>query len=57
MKRQPLISNTLPPSARDALMRAAQTPIPVHDPLARIKAIQKAIERAKQTYPHLFRKD
>jgi hypothetical protein len=56
MTLQP-IANLLPPSVRDALVRASQTQIPDTDPLARIKAIQKAIERAKQTYPNLFKKD
>jgi hypothetical protein len=51
------ISNLLPASVRNALVQASQTPIPATDPLARIKAIQKAIERAKQSHPHFFKKD
>ena len=32
-----------------------QTPIPGHDPLARAKAIDKAIERVKRQYPQFFK--
>ena len=33
---------------------AAQTPITRDDPLARVKAIEKAIERIKSQYPQFF---
>jgi hypothetical protein len=51
------ISTHFPPSVRDALVRASQTPIPDSDPLARIKAIEQATKRAKQSVPNFFRKD
>lgn len=44
----------LPPAAIAALVRAAGTPIPDWDPLARIKAIENATERIRAAYPHLF---
>lgn len=51
--RQPL----LPPHVRDELKRAADTPVTPTDPNARIRAINKVIERAKQRYPTLFMPD
>lgn len=47
----------LPPSARDALQRAAQTPVPDHDPLARVKAITKTTQQLRSQYPEFFRKE
>lgn len=46
-----------PPAAREALQRAAQTPIPDDDPLARVKAIDQCIQRLRRQYPEFFRKD
>lgn len=45
----------LPPDARVWLMVAARTPITEANPLARVKAIEKAIRRVKATYPQLFK--
>jgi len=50
----PRISNLLPPNARDILVIAAQTPITSADPLARVKAIEKAIQRVMQLCPQFF---
>lgn len=36
------------------LQKAQKTPIPDHDPFARVKAIDKARERVRQMYPNLF---
>lgn len=47
-------AKVLPPEAARLLQQAAQTPIPGHDPLARVKAIDKAIERVKREYPQFF---
>ena len=48
-------AKVLPQEAARLLQQAAQTPIPGHDPLARVKAIEKAIERIKRQYPQCFR--
>lgn len=50
----PTLSTFLPPAARIKLQRAAQTPIPADDPLARVKAIEKATQWIKQEYPQFF---
>jgi len=47
----------LPLEARLALQRAAQTPITVDDPLARVKAIEQATRRVKTTYPSFFKQE
>ncbi len=44
----------LPQPAIAQLVQAARTPIPEHDPLARVKAIEKATQRVKSTYPEKF---
>jgi hypothetical protein len=46
---------SLPPAAVKLLQQAAKTPIPRHDPLARVKAVEKAIERVKREYPQYFK--
>ena len=48
-------AKVLPYDAARLLQQAAQTPIPGHDPLARVKAIEKAIERVKREHPQFFR--
>lgn len=48
-------ANVLPRDAAKLLQQAAQTPIPGHDPLARVKAIDKATERVKRQYPQFFK--
>lgn len=44
----------LPPDAIALLQKASQTPIPAHDPHARVKAVDKARERIRTMYPNLF---
>jgi hypothetical protein len=46
----------LPQEAINLLKRAAQTPITPADPLARVKAIEKATQRIKTLYPNYFLK-
>ena len=53
MKNQPP-ATTLPTDAAKLLKQAAQTPITRADPLARVKAIEKAIERVKREYFQFF---
>lgn len=48
-------ANVLPSDAAKLLRQAAQTPIPGHDPLARVKAIDKATERVKRQFPQFFK--
>lgn len=50
-------SGRLPIEAAELLKRAAQTPVTRADPLARLKAIEKATQRIKSLYPNLFKKD
>lgn len=45
----------LPPDAIAILQKASLTPIPAHDPFARVKAIDKACERVKSMYPNHFK--
>ena len=47
-------ANALPRDAAKLLQQAAQTPITRADPLARVKAIEKAIERVKRENPQFF---
>lgn len=54
MKNKPP-ATTLPPDAAKLLKQAAQTPITRADPLARVKAIEKAVERVKRQYPQFFK--
>lgn len=49
------ISTQLPFDVRAALARAAKTPIPPGDPMARTKAIEEVVRRAKANYPKYFR--
>jgi hypothetical protein len=44
----------LPEAAREALKRAARTPIPEFDPLARERAINAAIRSVRLLYPDHF---
>lgn len=48
-------ANVLPRDAAKLLRQAAQTPITRADPLARVKAIEKAIERVKRDHPQFFK--
>ena len=47
----------LPEIVVELLKQAAQTPITRIDPLARVKAIEKATQRVKSLFPNLFKKD
>jgi hypothetical protein len=52
---KPQFNNVLPKEAQRELMRAAQTPITEQDPLARRKAIDKAVERVQAKWPQFFK--
>ena len=52
---KPQFNNVLPKEAQLELMRAAQTPITEQDPLARRKAIDKAVERVQAKWPQFFK--
>lgn len=52
---QPPVATTLPPEAARILQQAAKTPITEFDPLARTKAIERAIERVKRNWPEMFK--
>lgn len=52
-----MTKHLLPYEARALLQRAAATPIPPHDPLSRVKAIESASSRLKLEYPQFFRKE
>ncbi len=47
----------LPLVAREALQRAACTPVNEGDPMARLKAIDKTIQGLRAKYPQFFRKE
>lgn len=47
----------LPLEAQQILIRASTTPITPTDPLARVKAIEKANQQVKQLFPQYFRKE
>ncbi|CAB3703753.1 hypothetical protein SB816_28485 [Achromobacter sp. SIMBA_011] len=49
------LSTLLPPEAVRVLQQAARTPITRADPLARVKAIEKACERVRLGNPDFFR--
>jgi hypothetical protein len=55
--REPKPCDHLPPFARDKLVRASQTPVTPHNPLARQVAIDQAVLESRAMYPQLFRKD
>ncbi len=48
-------AKVLPTDAAKLLKQAAQTPITRADPLARVKAIEKAVERVKRQFPQFFK--
>lgn len=56
MKPAPL-ARVLPADAVAALVKAAATEPSAADPLRRQKAIEKATQRIKQQYPHLFNQE
>lgn len=47
----------LPETAADALKRAAQVKPTASDPMARIKAVERAAEMARRLYPNHFKKE
>lgn len=47
----------LPSQAADALKKAAQVQPSAADPMARIKAVERATELARRLYPNHFKKD
>jgi hypothetical protein len=49
------VSQHLPPNDREALARAALTPIPTRDPIARIRAIDAVSAQIRARNPELFR--
>lgn len=53
----PTTHAVLPADAIALLQRAARTPIPVSDPLARVRAIEQATKRVQQQYPAYFQKE
>ena len=53
---QPKPCNHFPAQVRDALVNASQTPI-YPDPLARQKAIDRALAKARAAFPELFIKE
>ena len=54
MKPRP--ATVLPKEAIAELIKATRTPVTRADPLARQRAIEKATQRIKTRYPHLFQK-
>lgn len=49
--------NLLPADAVSRLMKASKTKNTPADPMAREKAIERAHQWVRETYPHLFRID
>lgn len=48
------LARVLPMDAAVCLFRASQTPVRDSDPLARLRAIEQAIEKVKREYGWLF---
>jgi hypothetical protein len=48
---------TLPDTAAEALKKAAQVKPSAADPMARIKAVERATEMARRLYPDHFKKE
>lgn len=57
MKPKKELASVLPLPAAQALHRASLTPIPVNDPLARLREIERVSERIRCEYRYLFRKE
>jgi len=49
------LAKVLPLHEAQLLRHAAQTPISIYDPTARIRAIDQAIKWIKQQHPQFFR--
>lgn len=54
---QPQVAKVLPYEARQKLVRAAQTIVTEHNPMARIVAIESATAIIQLQYPQFFRKE
>jgi hypothetical protein len=54
MSESAKICKQLPFEIRDALARAARVKVSRSDPLARVKAIEAVMARARRTHPKLF---
>jgi hypothetical protein len=54
--RKPQPCNVFPPHIRDALVAASQVSV-FYDPLARQKAIDRAVAKARAAFPELFHKE
>lgn len=54
-RKLPLLSGMPPMEVRLKLQRAAKTPVPASDPLARTRAIDRVMEWARTAYPEFFR--
>ncbi len=50
-------TGTLPATAADALKKAAQVKPSAADPMARIKAVERATDLARRLYPDHFKKE
>jgi len=49
------VASVLPSEAILLLQKAARTPVPEHDPLARERAINEATLKVKHLYPQFFK--
>jgi hypothetical protein len=56
LPRKPQPCNFFPPHIRDALVAASQVSV-FYDPLARQKAIDRAVAKARAAFPELFHKE
>ena len=54
-RKPPLLSGMPPMEVRLKLQRAAKTPVPASDQLARTRAIDRVMEWARAAYPEFFR--
>lgn len=57
MRNLPPPAKVLPLPAAMLLQLASQTPITRSDPLARVKAIEKATKRVTREYPEFFKQE
>lgn len=57
MMAGPIFPEILPADVSQALRRAADTPVTAADPLARTKAIEDVLRRARIKHPECFRDD
>lgn len=54
LKNTAPVHRVLPPEGQAMLQRAAATPTPPGDPMARTRAINQAVEKLKFLYPEVF---